>query len=1004
MNADPRLETAGFLAGGGELGALIRSFDWTSTPLGPIEAWPESLRTAVRIMLASSQPIWIGWGEELIYLYNDPYKSIIGGKHPEMLGRPTRIVWAEIWDVIEPMLRTALTSAQGTYVESQLLIMERYGYREETYYTFSYSPIPDEDGTPRGIICVNTDDTQRRIGERQLATLGELAAKTTEVLSWQDVCSSAAEALATNQLDLPFTLIYVADEEAQCFTLAAASGVQPGHPTAPEVIEFDSERASRLSRAFGQREIVLVDNLQAIAEAPLATGAWDEPASHAAYVPLAAAGATRGDGVLVAGLNPYRLFDSGYSDFLSLIGRQISASLATAQAYEGERRRAEGLAELDRAKTVFFSNVSHEFRTPLTLMLGPLDDAAAQTGGSVELARETFDALRRNTLRLLRMVNNVLDFSRIGAGQTVGVFRPTELDRLTHEIAEHFRPLLQRSGIEFKVEIEPLSEPVYVDAEAWEKIVLNLLSNAYKFTLRGEISVVFDRADGMVRLRVADTGTGVPEEELPHLFERFHRVRNEQARTHEGTGIGLALVRELVELHGGSVSAESAAGQGTTFTIWLPLGSEHLPPEQVDHVTAGVNTAEIALAYTEEAGRWFGVSAEGAVADGADTTSSSFSDAPLDRVFVVDDNADMRDYMVRLLDPHWTVEAYPDGRAALDAVRANPPSVVVTDVMMPRLDGFGLLDALRKDPATAPIPVILVSARAGEESSVEGLDAGADDYLVKPFSARELVARVRANLELARLRAEAGRLSALEDVRSRVITTVSHELRTPVTAIFGASRTLERIDHLDDETRAQLLAVIGSEARRLARVTDDILTTEALATGLVSFKLGPVDVNEMVGDAVRAAQASAPDGTHLKAVLPDEPVQVVADRTRLQQVLANLLDNAVKYSPDGGEIEARLDSSEERVSISVTDHGLGIPADAREDVFGRFYRVDPNIARGIGGSGLGLYIARQIVEAMNGLITVEPNEPRGSRFIVSLPRFSDGTWAIGPGGSRSSAR
>jgi len=999
LSADARLEPVDFLAGGGELGGLIRAFDWSATPIGPIAEWPESLRTAVRIMLASSQPIWIGWGEELIYLYNDPYKSIIGGKHPEMLGRPTKVVWAEIWDVIEPMLTTALTSAQGTYVESQLLIMERYGYREETYYTFSYSPIPGEDGTPRGIICVNTDDTQRRIGERQLATLGELAAKTTEVLTWQDVCSCAAEALASNQQDLPFTLIYLADEEAQRFVLAAASGVEPGHPTAPESIEFDSERAARLLRAFGQREIVLVDDLQALATAPLPTGAWDEPPSRAAYVPLAAAGATRGDGVLVAGLNPHRLFDSGYSGFLSLIGRQISASLATAQAYEGERRRAEALAELDQAKTVFFSNVSHEFRTPLTLMLGPLEDAARQPGETVELARETFGALRRNTLRLLRMVNTVLDFSRLGAGRAAGTFRPTELDRLTGEIAEHFRPLMERNGIAFRVEIEPLAEPVYVDAEAWEKIVLNLLSNAFKFTLRGEVRLSLGRdADGMVRVQVADTGSGVPEEELPHLFERFHRVRNEQARTHEGTGIGLALVRELVELHGGSVSAESTHGEGTTFTIRLPAGFEHLPAEQVDHDPAGVDTTEIALAYTEEAGRWSGVSPDGALADGADMlSSSSRPDSELDRVVVVDDNADMRDYMVRLLDPYWTVEAYPDGEAALAAIRTDPPSIVVTDVMMPRLDGFGLLAALREDPATAPIPVIVVSARAGEESSVEGLDAGADDYLVKPFSARELVARVRANLELARLRAEAGRLSALEDVRSRVITTVSHELRTPVTAIYGASRTLDRAEPLDDATRAQLLAVIGGEAERLARVTDDILTTEALATGLVSLKLGPVDVRRSVGDAVQAAQASAPDGTRLTAILPEEPVEVVADRTRLQQVLANLLDNAVKYSPEGGEIEARLDSSDDAIEITVADHGLGIPAEAREDVFRRFYRVDPNGTGGIGGSGLGLYIARQIVEAMNGRIDVEPNEPRGSRFTISLPRSGAANGPARPG-------
>jgi signal transduction histidine kinase len=974
-------------AGGGELGELIRSYDWSRTSIGPIEGWPDSLRTAVRIMLASSQPIWIGWGEDLIYLYNDPYKSIIGGKHPGMLGRPTSVVWSEIWDVIEPMLQSALTSSQGTYVESQLLIMERYGYREETYYTFSYSPIPGEDGRPRGIICVNTDDTQRRIGERQLATLGELAGKTTEVLTAVDVCRGAAEALASNPYDLPFALLYLADEDAGGFALAGVSGLTPHDATAPEFVPFESERATRLVRAHGQREILLVEDLQSVAVAPLARGAWDEPPKQGAYVPLAAAGAARGEGVLLVGLNPHRLFDSGYSDFLGLIGRQISASLATARAYEGERSRAEALAELDRAKTQFFSNVSHEFRTPLTLMLGPLEEMAARGGETVEIEQESFAALRRNALRLLRMVNTVLDFSRVSAGRATSVFRRVDLARLTDEIAGHFRPVIEGNGIEFLVEVEPLPQPVYVDPEAWEKIVLNLLSNAFKFTLRGRIRITLDAAGGTARLRVADSGTGIPEEELPHLFERFHRVRNEQARTHEGTGIGLALVRELVELHGGRVEAESVLGEGTTFTIELPFGSEHLPPEQLSDDPEDVSASEIALAYTEEAGRWAGIEADSVLPAAAEEDEAPLASG--DRVVVVDDNADMRDFMVRLLERHWPVEAYPDGQAALEAIRSNPPAVVVTDVMMPRLDGFGLLTALREDAATAPIPVIVVSARAGEESSVEGLEAGADDYLVKPFSARELLARVRANVELARLRAEAGRLSALEEVRSRVITTVSHELRTPVTAIYGASRTLERAEPLGEQVRRELLAVIAKESERLARITSDILTTESLAAGL-SLELAVVDARATLADTVRAAAAAAPAGTHLVATLPDEPVEILTDRTRLQQVLTNLLDNAVKYSPGGGRVEARLESEADRVTIEVRDEGVGIPEEAREDVFRRFYRVDPALTGGVGGTGLGLYISRQIVEAMGGRIHVEGNEPRGSRFVVSLPRRRPG--------------
>ena len=951
----------GFLAGGGELGERIRAFDWSTTPLGPPDDWPESLKVAVGIMLASRQPIWIGWGDDLTYLYNDPYKAIIGGKHPRMLGEPTRVVWAEIWDVIAPMLQTAMTGDEGTYVESQQLIMERYGYREETYYTFSYSPIRDVDGTPRGIICANTDDTQRVITARQLALLGELAAKTGDALTQEEVCALAIEALASNPYDLPFAHLYLADDDAGRFTRAGTTA------TAPESVSYDSERAVGLLQAYGQRDIVIVDNLASVTPDELPTGAWDEPPTSAAYVPLAS-------GVLVVGLNPFRVFDGAYSDFLTLVGGQLSASFTTAQAYEDERKRAEALAEVDRAKTVFFSNVSHEFRTPLTLMLGPLEDLLREGAAPEEL-----EVVHRNALRLLRMVNTVLDFSRLSAGQMTTVFRPTDLAHVTAEIADRFAPLVDRTGLELVTDLPALPEPLYVDAEAWDKIVLNLISNAFKFTLEGAIRVELDAVDGAARLRVSDTGTGIPADELPHLFERFHRVRNDQARTHEGTGIGLALVRELVELHGGAVSVESTLGTGTTFTVLVPFGTAHLPAAQVSDEPRELSAGELALAYTEEAGRWVGVEPEDEAEDAAPPHDR-------DRVVVVDDNADMRDYMTRLLERHWVVEAHPDGQAALEAIRAHPPAVVVTDVMMPRLDGFGLIAALRAEQATATIPVIAVSARAGEESSLEGLDAGADDYLVKPFSARELVARVRANLELSRLRTEAGRLSALEDVRSRVITTVSHELRTPVTAIYGAVRTLERAE-LDDETmRRQLLHVIGTESERLARITNDILTTESLTAGLFSLGSEEFDACDALAEAVRAAQARAADGIVLTATAPADPIQVVGDRLRLQQVLANLLDNAIKYSPGGGQVRADVVAVDGYVQVSIADHGIGIPEEAREKVFERFYRVDPELTGGVGGSGLGLYISRQIVEAMGGRIAIEANEPQGSRFVVSVPR------------------
>ncbi|UVT15877.1 MAG: PAS domain S-box protein [Nitrospira sp.] len=461
-------------------------------------------------------------------------------------------------------------------------------------------------------------------------------------------------------------------------------------------------------------------------------------------------------------------FDENYRSFFELLARGTADALSNAHAYEEERKRAEALAELDRAKTAFFSNVSHEFRTPLTLMLGPVEELLDRNHAEFSpSAKGQLEIVKRNGLRLLRLVNSLLDFSRIEAGRVQARYEPTELSAFTAELASSFRSATQRAGLNLIVDCPPLSEPVYIDRDMWEKVVLNLLSNAFKFTFEGQISVIMRQRENVAELLVLDTGVGIPAEALPKLFERFYRVENMRSRTHEGSGIGLALVQELVKLHGGTVRVESKMGAGSLFSISIPFGYAHLSADQIGGARTLASTALGVSPFVEEALRWLPDKSQDEhdkVWSPNTVRPAAYPSSPVEitkdhpRVLVVDDNADMRQYVARLLSERYEVEAVADGQEALAAVYVQRPDLVLSDVMLPKLDGFGLLRALRHDESLKTLPVILLSARAGEESRVEGLERGADDYLIKPFSARELLARVQAHLDLAHLRQESDAL------------------------------------------------------------------------------------------------------------------------------------------------------------------------------------------------------------------------------------------------------
>nr|WP_296073063.1 SpoIIE family protein phosphatase [uncultured Actinoplanes sp.] len=713
---------------GGEMGRRMRELDWDATPLGPPAGWPPELRHAVATMLASRAQIILFWGPEYCALYNDAYITSMGSKHPGHLGRPGHEMWAEAWTVLKVLFDGVRADDEAFWAVDHPFMLERHGFLEETYFDVSYDPIRTGPGEVGGIFCIVSDTTGRVLGERRVRTLSALGSRLADSPDQEALVAETLAVLAENAADVPYATLILDGENAV-------------PPAVREVVR--TGRPGRLT-------------LREITDPP------PDAADEALVLPIGSGTATVG--ALIVGVSRYLALGGGYRDFLELAAAQISRAVANMRAYEQERARAAELAALDQAKTNFFSNVSHEFRTPLTLILGPVEDLLDDPV-TPPAVLERLLPVHHNGLRLLKLVNTVLDFSRLESGRLRAAYRPTDLSDYTSRLASTFRSAADRAGLHLVVDTQPLPAPVYVDREMWEKIVLNLLSNAIKFTRAGQITVRVYAEGGVAVLAVRDTGVGVPADEQHLLFDRFHRVTGAWSRSHEGTGIGLALVRELAELHGGSVSLQSEVGRGSVFTVRVPFGTGHLPPERI--AAASTLEAEVdTRLYVAEAEHWW----SGDMPSEIDMPAPP-SDDRRGRILLVDDNADLRDHVARLLRPLWDVTTAVDGEAALELARTRPFDLVLTDVMMPRLDGFGLITALRADERTRDVPIVVLSARAGEEASIEGLTAGADDYLVKPFSARDLVARVRTNLDLGQARRQTiSRLRGLVDVAAAVST------------------------------------------------------------------------------------------------------------------------------------------------------------------------------------------------------------------------------------------
>jgi signal transduction histidine kinase len=891
------------------------------------------------------------WGPQFTQFYNDAYAKLIGSGHPAALGNDIRITLAEGWATLGPMIDTVMKTGIANWTPALPLLMERSGYREEAYFSVSHAPAENDEGEIVGMLAVCSEVTAQVVGERRLRLLRELSSRSGDVQDFASTCEALGLAMSADPLDIPFAAILL--ETDQGLSLAA-------NVNFPEAILRTLPVDAVITANMGR-------TVEVSPEHPRRGGLWGDVVREVKVLPLEGR-MNEPAGVLVAAVSPARELDEAHESFFELLQQQVSIALRNARAFEDERKRAEELAALDKAKTDFFSNVSHEFRTPLTLMLGPLEGLIAADPAEMADMRSDLDLVYRNALRLLRLVNTLLEFSRVEARRVEAHLEATDLAQYTEEVASSFRSAIEQAGLRLDVNLKALPHPVRMDRDMWEKIVLNLISNALKHTHVGSIALELAEADGQIRFVVADTGSGISADNLPRVFERFHRIENQRARSFEGTGIGLALVRELAELLGGNIAVESEVEVGTRFTVSLPITLYASDDELTDRPLENASRR----AFIEEAAQWV-----------EHETPQAVAHVNLPKVLLADDNTDMRNYVARLLERFCEVTAVADGEAALDALEAKGFDLVITDIMMPRLDGFELIHSIRASPKIASTPVIMLSARAGEDSRVDGLEAGADDYLVKPFSAKELVARVRANLELSRMRRELAeaeaRVARLEAI-GQLTGGVAHDFNNLLTAVSGSLELLSRrVSDRPDLMRFVSVAQTG--AARGAKLTSQLLAfarRQPLSASLI-------DINTQLREFLPLLQGAVGDSVEL-VYKPDAiPLPCKVDPRQLEVAVLNLVINARDASQQGGKVVLSVSEGAELDAglaiISVSDEGHGMSSETLDRAVEPFFTTKDVGA----GTGLGLSQVYGFSQQSGGSLKIASKVGEGTTVRILLP-------------------
>lgn len=657
------------------------------------------------------------------------------------------------------------------------------------------------------------------------------------------------------------------------------------------------------------------------------------------------------------------------------------------------------LEELDKAKTNFFANISHELRTPLTLILSPLESILEGCyGDTIPRDNEIFPSLHNNCIRLLRLINNLLDFSKIEAGKMKVRRQKSDLSKLLRHYSSNIKSGAESRGLKIEFIDNTNGLIAWIDQNLIEKAVYNMLSNAIKFTPQGgNITVRLEDEGDKFKILFTDTGIGIPEDMLESIFDRFTQVDSSLSRKYDGTGIGLSLTNEIVELHGGSISVKSRLGEGSTFTMTLP----HYRPENSDADDDRDNSENI-----EDANPYLYESISN---DALLYSKNKIKIEPvkesLKKILIVDDSPDMLNFLLSLLGGDYNMQTAQNGKEALKLLTHETwkPDLIIADVMMPEMDGYELTENIRRDPRFEGVPIILLTAKADIQMKVLGIEKGANDYIIKPFNPKELIARVHSQLELKLLR---DRLMRANEILKQAMTDSSilvadighkfyNELWPFAQMIMVGKNLLKQSENGEEITRDYIefandnFAKCEQSLERIEDLKNKIKRNFGKKSEKINNKIKYIieDLLTDFGEKFKSHEIA------LEKIFEfDSEMEIKVNAEQIQIALENILNNAIKalISANKSEKRIKIDArfSDSKFLITIEDNGTGIPDGVGENIFSMFFRVEKDEKKR--GLGLGLHITRWIVEDCHrGKIEVSSEEGQYTRFKIFLPAEGD---------------